>query len=187
MPRHTVPRHGSTKEDWLAWNGTRAKVSDLDTYVLRHRRRMKPCTSFDVLSGHSGENQVMGTDEQDYLHYNPDILRAIQSLKEQFPEEAARFEPVYDVGSDDALAQRRYLINPMNFIGTSEKSKSARHFRIRVGASDADTSLSIAMTLAVKLANEGIDTDFAFVWDLPHCDADYPGEILDWIDGICVK
>ena len=184
MPRRTIPRHGSAKDGWLAWNGTRAKVLDLDTYVLRHRRRMKPCTSFDVLRGNSGENQVMGTDAQDFMHYNPDILRAIQPLKERFPEEAARFEPAYNVAGDNALAQRRYLINPMNFAGTAEKSKTARHFRIRVGASDADTSLSIAMTLALRLANAGVDTDFAFVWDLPHCDADYPGELPDWIDRI---
>ena len=53
------------------------------------------------------------------------------------------------------------------------------------GAADADTSLCIAMTLAVKLANEGIDTDYSLVWDLPHCDADYPGELKDWIEKIC--
>ncbi|ORX65564.1 glycoside hydrolase/deacetylase [Anaeromyces robustus] len=37
-------------------------------------------------------------------------------------------------------------------------------------------------TLALKLAEQGIDTDYALVWDLPHCEADYPGEICDWIN-----
>ncbi len=184
-PRRYIKRHGRAKEEWLTWDGMRAKVSDLDTYVLQHRRRMKPCTSFDTLSGRSGENQVMGTDAQDYMHYNPAVGEAICRLKDQFPCEAAEYGPAYDVGADRELALRRYLINPMNFIGTEEKSRTAGHFRIRVGAADADTSLSIAMTLAVRLANAGIDTDFAFVWDLPHCDADYPGEILDWINHIC--
>ena len=185
MPLRTVIRQGKAKKDWLVWDGAKAEVKDLDTYVLQHRRRMKPCTSFDILNGHSGENQVMGTDEQDYMHYNPAIGEAINELKDRFPREAEAYIPAYDVGSDAELARRRYLINPMNFIGTQEKSSTAEHFRIRVGAADADTSLSIAMTLAVKLANAGKDTDFAFVWDRPHCDADYPGEILDWIDRIC--
>ncbi len=108
-------------------------------------------------------------------------------LKDRFPEEAARCEREYDVAGDRELAERRYLINPMNFIGTEEKSVQARHFRIRVGAADADTSLSIAMTLAVRLKNAGLDTDYALVWDLLHCDADYPGGIQDWIDSICAE
>ena len=41
------------------------------------------------------------------------------------------------------------------------------------------------MTLALKLANAGKDTDYALVWDLPHCEADYPGEVCDWIESIC--
>lgn len=185
LPQRYVTRKGKEKKDWLTWDGTRARVLDLDTYVLQHRRRMKPCTSFDTLSGRSGENQVMGSEQQDYMHYNPGIGEAISRIRNRFPKEAAAYEPGYDAAGDRDLALRRYLINPMNFIGTGEKSKTAGHFRIRLGASDADTSLSVAMTLAIRLANAGIDTDFAFVWDLPHCDADYPGEILDWIDSIC--
>lgn len=185
MLQRTVIRQGKAKKDWMVWNGEKAEVTDLDTYVLQHRRRMKPCTSFDVLDGRSGENQVMGTDKQDYMHYNPAIGEAMKALEEQFPQETAEYGSAYDVSDDAELARRRYLMNPMNFIGTQEISGTAEHFRIRVGAADADTSLSIAMTLAVKLANAGKDTDFAFVWDRPHCDADYPGEILDWIDRIC--
>ena len=42
------------------------------------------------------------------------------------------------------------------------------------------------MTLALKLANAHCGTvDYAMVWDLPHCEADYPGEVCDWIDRIC--
>ena len=64
-------------------------------------------------------------------------------------------------------------------------STRAKHFRIRVGAGDADTSFSIAMTLAVRLANAGLDADYALVWDQPHSEADYPGEVLQWIGRIC--
>ncbi len=186
LPVNMISRPGKPKDAWLSWNGIRAKISDLDTYVLCHRRRMKPCTSFDTLNGLSGENHVFGTTDQDYMHYNSAVGQAAAELKDQFPEEADRYGRAYDVNGDEALALRRYLINPMNFIGTAEKSTAAKHFRIRVGAADADTSLSIAMTLAIKLANAGFDADYALVWDLPHCDADYPGEILDWIDSLCV-
>jgi hypothetical protein len=40
------------------------------------------------------------------------------------------------------------------------------------------------MTLAVKLANAGYDTDYELVWDRPHENADYPGEVQDWIESL---
>lgn len=177
---------GSAKP-WLSWDGERAVVSDLDTYVLNHRRRMKPCTSFDKLTMDSGENQAFGTPEQDYVHYAPDIAGAIAELKDRYPGEYAMYYSAYaDAAQDEALAERVRLMNPLSFIGTGEKSVQAKHYRIRVGASDADTSLSVAMTLALKLRNANCGTvDYALVWDQPHSEADYPGDVLAWIDSIC--
>ena len=103
----------------------------------------------------------------------------------RFSEEAARYEAAYHVSGDAALRDRIFLINPLNFIGTGEKVRMAEHFRIRSGAGDADTSFSVAMTLALKLENAGLPVDYAMVWDQPHSEADYPGEILKWIDDIC--
>ena len=180
-----VMRQGDSKREWLSWDGIRARVRDLDTYVLQHRRRMKPCTSFDKLTCDSAENQVFGSAEHDFMHFNPAVGTAIAGLREAFPEEAMRYENAYDVSGDAALMSRVYLINPLNFIGTGERSRRAEYFRIRAGAGDADTSFSVAVTLAVKLANTGCPVDYAMVWDQPHSEADYPGEILQWIDTIC--
>ena len=179
---------GSAKP-WLTWDGEKATISDLDSYVLNHRRRMKPCTSFDKLDMDSGENQAFGTPEQDYVHYVADIADAIAELKDTFPAEYAKYYEAYvSVASDNALAERVRLLNPLSFIGTEEKSTQAKHYRIRVGASDADTSLSVAMTLALKLQNAGCGTvDYALAWDQPHSEADYPGEVLAWIDSICAE
>lgn len=176
------------EKPWLRWNGERAVISDLDAYVLAHRRRMKPCTSFDTLPMNSGENQEFGDAGRDYVHFNGGIARAIRRVGARFPEECARYAPAFAAAEDDpALAGRVKLINPMRFIGTDEKSTQAKHYRIRVGASDADTSLTISMTLALALHKAGCGTvDYAMVWDQPHSEADYPGEMLDWIDGICL-
>ena len=40
---------------------------------------------------------------------------------------------------------------------------TGQHYRIRVGASDADTAFTVSMVLAVKLANAGI------LWIMPWC------------------
>lgn len=181
-------RQGTNKHLWLSWDGEKAVISDLDTYVLQHRRRMKPCTSFDKLTNDSGENQAFGTPDQEYVHFNPVIHKAIAALMDQFPEESSRYLDAYRKVSDDRkLADQVHLYNPMDFIGTKEKSVQAKHYRIRVGGQDADTATTISMSLALKLANAGCGTvDYAIVWDQPHCDADYPGEVCDWIESICL-
>lgn len=178
---------GLNKREWLSWDGKKAEILDLDTYVLRHRRRMKPCTSFDKLDMDSGENQLFGTPEADYVHFNAEIADAIWELNDSFPEEYAKYYEAFAAAAgDEDLKERIRLINPLSFIGTGEKSIQAKHYRIRVGASDADTSLSVSMTLAIKLQNEGCGSvDYALIWDQPHSEADYPGEVCDWIDSIC--
>ncbi len=172
---------------WLNWNGKSATISDLDTYVLNHRRRMKPCTAFDRLDMRSGENQAFGTPEQDYVHYSTDIAPALAQLKDAYPTEVEAYYNSYcTVAEDSALAERVRLMNPMSFIGTAEQSIQAKHYRIRVGACDADTSFIVSMVLALKLCNAGCNSvDYSLVWDQPHCEADYPGDVLAWIDSIC--
>lgn len=184
-PMVEVP--GTDKSAWLTWDGETAKVSDLDTYILHHRRRMKPCTSFDTLAMNSGENQALGTPDVDFLHFNAEIGDAIAQLKERFPAEYDRYYEAYAAaGKDEELKYRIHLYNPMDYIGTGEKSVQAKHFRIRVGGQDADTSTTISMSLALKLKKYNCGTvDYAIVWDQPHCDADYPGEVCQWIEAIC--
>lgn len=183
-PMITVP--GKDKREWLTWDKRQAHIADLDTYVLKHRRRMKPCTSFDTLGMDSGENRVFGTLQTHYMHFNPIIADVIQELREDFPEEYQKYyAPYAEAQKDPELARRVYLVNPLNYIGTAGDSDDAEYFRIRVGAGDADTSLSVSMTLALKLMMAGKPVDYALVWDKPHCEADYPGEVCDWIESIC--
>lgn len=188
-PFPMVEMHGTDKRHWLTWDGERAHVSDLDTYVLNHRRRMKPCTSFDMLNLASPENQVFGTAENDSKHFDGGLAAAVAKLKEQFPEEYEQYYAACAaVDGDEDLARKVWLYNPWNYIGTDEVSKQAEHYRVRVGSCDADTSFMISMTLALKLANVGMESvDYAIVWDQPHCEADYPGEICDWIESIRKK
>ncbi|MGN1147503.1 MAG: hypothetical protein ACI4TB_03720, partial [Lachnospiraceae bacterium] len=176
---------GRDKTAWLSWDGQTASVSDLDSYVLKHRRRMKPCTSFDVLGMGSGENKVFGSAQKPMMHFNLQIAEAIAELKDDFPEEYVKYYDAYaEACGDKSLEKRKYLINPLRYIGTEEISEQPKYYRIRVGASDADTSLSVSMTLACKLAEAGKTVDYKMVWDQPHSEADYPGEVISWIESI---
>ncbi len=182
-PMMTV--RGEDKRCWLSWDGEKARITDLDSYVLHQRRRKKPCPSFDTLTCDSGENKVFGDKKQPVVHFSQEVGRAIDSLRESFPEEYAAYHGQYaGIFSDETLLRQIYLINPMNFIGTDEKSDQASFYRIRVGASDADTSFTVSLALALKLAEEGYPVDYELVWEQPHAEADYSGEFCDWICGI---
>ncbi|MCM1124493.1 MAG: hypothetical protein NC416_18110 [Eubacterium sp.] len=179
---------GEDKKAWLSWDGKQAVVSDIDNYILNYRRRMKPCTSFDILGMDSGENKVFGNTDIPMRHFNSDIAAAIEELKDRFPEEYAKYYVGYaEVAGNDELARQMYLINPFHFIGTEEKSVQAAHYRIRVGARDADTSFTVSMTLACLLAGAGKNVDYQLVWDQPHSEADYSGEVISWIEKILGK
>lgn len=176
------------KRAWLSWDGDRAVISDIDSYVLNYRRRMKPCTSFDVLGMDSGENKVFGNANIPMRHFNTYIAAAIDKLKDRFPEEYAKYHEGYArVLGDEELARQVYLINPFRYIKTEEKSAQAEYYRIRVGTCDADTSFTVSMILACLLAEAGKEVDYQLVWDQPHCEADYPGEVIAWIEEIVKK
>ncbi len=176
---------GDDKYAWMKYEERKASICDLDTYLLHHRRRMKPCTSFDGLWNNTGENHEFGSNEEDFVHFNPIIGRAVASLKDEFPEEAKYFASEYSKIDEDAELQKRiYLLNPMHFIGTEEESRQPEFYRINVGSRDADTAFTISMALALKLLEAGKNVKFQYIWDQPHCPADFEGEFTEWIKSI---
>ena len=155
--------------------------TNLDDDVLHRRRRMKACTAFDRLDEQSGENELFGNSVQNTAHFSLSVAKAVQSAAEEFPQEAAALAGGWEHCEDEEFQTRLKLLNPLAYIRDA-RGKKAAHYRIRVGADDADTAFSVSMTLAVMLQNANLGTvDDALVWRQPHCEADVPGQIQDWI------
>ncbi|RHS84622.1 hypothetical protein [Clostridium sp. AM42-4] len=186
--RAVVTEKGTDLSSFLSWDGKQAKITSLDDYLADYNPRMKTVMAFDNLemSENSGENLEFGDETHQYFHFDSYMPDVLESLKEEFPDEYAKYAEGYDaVIGDKALAERKQLLNPLNYIG-SEDADTAEHIRIRVGTQDADTALSISAVLALSLENKtGADVDYALVWDQPHGDADYDGELVQWIEKIC--
>ena len=173
--------------DLIQWDGENAKITDLDKYVRIYIDRMKECPSFDGLFCRTPENEVFGFKGRPFTHFDRRLAALVaEGRYDSLPGFNPADKASYAVAEENEELQRRvYLYNPMNYLGTEEKSDIAPHIRIRLGSRDADTSFGIAFTLAQKLKAIGHpDTDYALIWGRGHCDADYAGEFSEWVDRI---
>lgn len=137
---------------WIQIDKQTVKSIDFNAYN-RAILRMKTPPAFDALDLSSGENDLFGTNTIKAQHFTP------------FSQGAQ---------ADPAIVK---LMNPMNFIS----DKSAKHWRIRVGTNDRDTSLAISAMLSLKLSNAGKKVDYALPWGVPHS-GDYDlNELFAWM------
>ena len=149
---------------WVTMDGSSVKDIDFAQYV-KYATRMKTPPAFDDLTNASPETGLFGTATVDAQHFT------------QFGKEHS---------SDHKLADAAVVkaMNPMYYVGTKGVSV-AKHWRIRHGAADRDTSLAIPVILATKLQNTGAQVDFAAPWAQGHGgDYDLP-ELFAWIDMVC--
>ena len=147
--------------EWLSVKDGKITGADLSKYAV-WATRMKAAPAFDSLNMKSYENN-----EFDDKHFTEYSFR-------------------HSTADKPALAdsEKIYIMNPLNFIG-KEGVNTAKHWRIRHGVKDRDTSLAVPAILALKLRDAGYDADVAAVWNVPH-DGNYDiSELFEWIDSIC--
>lgn len=126
--------------------------------------RMKVAPAFDGLALERPENEEFGDERVDGRHFTA-------------------FSQEHDTaGGELASAEVIRIMNPLSYV---ENPGCARHWRIRHGSYDRDTSLAVPVILATSLMNVGLDVDFALPWGLPHS-GDYDvSELFAWIDTLC--
>ncbi len=152
-------------------------VSDIDmpTYLnyVASTTRLKTPPAFDaqgVLGANpTPENRVFGGSDGSTVNFTDYSLRK-------------------STGQDNAalpteLQERVYMMNPMNFIG-DDAATTAKHWYIRHGASDRDTSFAISVNLTTKLRNCGYEVDFALPWNRPHSGDYNLNDLFRWINTI---
>ncbi len=164
--RSFVMTEGSriTEQKYLVIKDGRIIDLDWDAYVHKITR-MKAAPAFDGLRMESPENEEFGDEDVDARHFTA------FSMEHSFAE--------HPLLADEKMIK---MLNPTRYIGTAD---TAGHWRIRHGAFDRDTSLAIPVILSLLLEMQGIDTDFALPWGLPHSGDYDTEELFAWIDRIC--
>ncbi len=151
--------------EWITMEGTKVKDIDFDQYIA-YRTRMKDTPAFDHVGLETAENELFGAEDIKGRHFT------------RFGKEHSAVKG--ELAEEEVIR----MMNPMNYIGEKD-CNTAKHYRIRHGAADRDTSLAISAILVLKLKSAGVETDFAYPWGIPHS-GDYDlKELFEWIDEIC--
>ncbi len=151
--------------EWLTIENGKVTDADLAKYAL-WATRLKATPAFDKFDLSSGENDEFGDRHNRPMHFTQ------YSAKKADQEECLADKKVIE------------LMNPMTFMNKNNV-KFAKHWRIRHGAKDRDTSIAVPAILALSLENKGLDVDFSSPWGYGHA-GDYDlEELFDWIDSIC--
>lgn len=147
---------------------------DLETFLRNAVGKFKTPPAFDslnILGGTaSAANQAFGDTQGNSANFtNYGIRLATNDARKKV---------------DDAIRKRVFMMNAMNFI-EDEHSTKARHWYLRAGTRDANTSFCVPVNFATKLMNNGFDVDFRLPWNRPHS-GDYAlDELFAWIHRVC--
>ncbi|RIY31035.1 hypothetical protein CKF54_08035 [Psittacicella hinzii] len=150
---------------WLTLKGGKVTNVDLDKYA-QWVKRMKTPPAFDGLALENGENNLFGNATTNNQH---------------FTQYGLKHSTVTGTMADPQVIK---MMNPMNYLDSSNKPGVAEYWRIRQGSIDTDTSLAVPAMLALQLENKGYDVNFQLAWNKPHSgDYDLP-QLFAWIENI---
>jgi hypothetical protein len=149
---------------WIAWAGNKPTFSFAD--YLKHVGRMKSLPAFDDFDARMAEPGEFGNRTTDARHFTNFSLRH------------ATGNPNAQIDSD--IPALLNLMNPMYFIGQNNAGM-ASHWWIRLGTSDAHTSLTVAANLAASLENRNKDVSALMYWDAGHGADQDTEDFIEWI------
>ncbi|MGK8509323.1 subtype B tannase [Nocardia asiatica] len=150
---------------WITWAGDRAEFT-WPNFLTHVGERKKGVPAFDAFDLSSGENNEFGGGTVKARHFT------LYSLRRATGDPGVRL--------DSDLPEKISMMNPMFFLRQRNTAR-AKHWWIRVGAKDTDTSLTIVGNLAASLENLGEDVDAAMYWDAGHGSNEDAADFIEWI------
>ncbi|WP_432118676.1 subtype B tannase [Streptomyces sp. bgisy032] len=153
---------------FITWKNGRASFGWAD-FLTHVGARKKGAPAFDAFDLSTGENNLFGTGTTGKRHFTPYGLR---------------HDTAGDTGTrlDADLPAKLRLMNPMSFLtGGTPNAHRSRHWWIRLGTKDTDTSHTVSANLAAAAAALGDDVSHLYYWDEGHGANSDPGDFIRWI------
>lgn len=182
-----------------------AKITSLSAFAQHCKTATKGLGAFDEVDRGQGENNLFGNGQGNSYHFDAVLAKLLKdnaSGYSAFSDWDSSYPTDYetDLALKDelgtAMQTRVNMYNPMYFLcgyydgcGTSTVAK---YWRIRTGAFQSDTALTVESNLALALENTSSvsSVDFAAVWGMKHVMAERTGEstanFIDWVN-TCAK
>lgn len=182
---------------WVTYDAetNSASVTSVSDFVKAFKGVSKNLAAFDQLDAGQGENVLFGYGDGNGAHFDAllaDILNELDnSYVSDFEEDLQKTDII-----GYTVAQRLNMYTPLYYLLESEdgyrSSTPAKHWRIRTGIAQSDTSLTTEVNLALALRNyDGVESvDFETVWGQKHVKAERTGDsttnFIAWVNE-CMK
>lgn len=182
---------------WVTYDAetNSASVTSVSDFVKAFKGVSKNLAAFDQLDAGQGENVLFGYGDGNGAHFDALLADILHELDNSYVSD---FEE--DLQKTDAVgytaAQRLNMYTPLYYLLESEdgyrSSTPAKHWRIRTGIAQSDTSLTTEVNLALALRNyDGVESvDFETVWGQKHVKAERTGNsttnFIAWVNE-CMK
>ncbi|MFJ7077746.1 subtype B tannase [Streptomyces sp. NPDC098781] len=150
---------------FITWSGGRAAFSWAD-FLTHVGARKKSTPAFDAFDLSAGENNLFGKGTTQARHFTLYSLRHASGS-------SARL--------DSDLPETLRLMNPMHFLVEKANPKRTKHWWIRLGTKDSDTSHTVSANLAAAANALGDEVDHLYYWDEGHGANSDPGDFIKWI------
>lgn len=155
------------KNTFITWSGGKATFTWAD-YVAHVGNRKKTTPAFDAFDLSAGENNEFGKGTVESRHFTA------YGLKNDTTGATGK-------RLDSDIPEKLDLMNPMYHIVKKRNPSRSKHWWIRLGTSDTDTSHVISANLAAALDNLGDNVSHAYYWDQGHGSNTDPGDFITWI------
>ncbi|MFE2219374.1 subtype B tannase [Streptomyces canus] len=155
------------KNTFITWDGQKATFT-WDGFLTHVGARKKTVPAFDAFDLSAGENNEFGSATTANRHFT-----AYGAKNDTTGLAGKRVE------SD--IPELLNLMNPMYHLVEKVNGKRSRHWWIRLGTNDTDTSHVISANLAARAENLGDEVDHLYYWDQGHGANTDPGDFITWI------
>jgi hypothetical protein len=152
---------------FITWSGGRASFT-WDGFLTHVGARKKTAPAFDAFDLSAGENNLFGAGTTANRHFtaygarNDSTGLSTKRVASDIPAKLDQMNPMY------------HLVEKVN-------GSRSKHWWIRLGTNDTDTSHVVSANLAAAAAGLGDEVNHLYYWDQGHGANTDPGDFIAWI------